>query len=133
MTRYTIIMTGTKNGAGLLLSFFMLLDRKRILLAFCVAIAALISQEDHRVGGQESPRWSVSLVSVEPSSEVLEGSRLTVTLGINPPVTEADTVAYKELLKGGRLIGGIRVWDSWKSPPQTYELIAFAFWPGDDN
>ena len=53
MTRYTIIMTGTKNGAGLLLSFFMLLDRKRILLAFCVAIAALISQADYRVGGQD--------------------------------------------------------------------------------
>ena len=70
-------------------------------------------------------------MSVEPSSEVLEGSRLTVTLGINPPISLPVTEADKELLTGGRLIGGIRVWDSWKSPPQTYELIAFAFWPGD--
>ena len=74
----------------------------------------------------------VSLVSVEPSSEVLEGNRLTVTLGINPPVTEADTVAYAKLLPRGRLIGGIRVWDSWANPSGS-DLIAFAFWPGDET
>ena len=109
------------------------LNWKRITLAFCIAISALTMQTDHRVVGQELPvvKPVVSLVSVEPSSEVLEGSRLTVTLGINPPISLPVTEADKELLTGGRLIGGIRVWDSWKSPPQTYELIAFAFWPGD--
>ena len=70
-------------------------------MAYCIAIAALAMQTDHRVVGQEPPRWSVSLVSVEPSSEVLEGSRLTVTLGINPPVTEADTVAYANYSQEG--------------------------------
>ena len=83
-------------------------------------------QTDHRVGGQDLP--VVSLVSVEPSPEVLEGNRFTVTLGINPPVTEA----YAKLLPGGRLIGGIRVWDSWANPSGS-DLIAFAFWPGDET
>ena len=107
-------------------SFLHSLNWKRIALAYCIAIAALTMQTDHRVGGQDLP--VVSLVSVEPSSEVLEGSRLTVTLSINPPVTEADT----ELLTRGRLIGGIRVWDSWANPSGP-ELIAFAFWPGDET
>ena len=43
-------------------------------MAYCIAIAALTMQSDHRVVADKSlPLWSVSLVSVEPSSEVLEG------------------------------------------------------------
>ena len=82
-------------------------------------------QTDHRVGGQELP--VVSLLSVEPSSEVLEGNTLLVTLEIDPPVSAGDPG-----LTGGRLIGGIRVWDSWENPSGP-ELIAFAFWPGDET
>ena len=95
------------------------LNWKRITLAFCIAISALTMQTDHRVGGQDLP--VVSLVSVEPSSVVLEGNTLLVTLEIDPPVSAGDPG-----LTGGRLIGGIRVWDSWKSY-FVDSLIAFAF------
>ena len=69
----------------------------------------------------------VRLISVEPSSVVQEGNSVRVTLGISPPVSEGDPG-----LTGGRLIGGIIVWDSWKSEQVADALIAFAFHPGDE-
>ena len=79
-------------------------------------------------------------MSVEPSSEVLEGNRLSrhaeaywkgtrclLQKRSTPPVSAGDPG-----LTLGRLIGGIRVWDSWKNPSGS-ELIAFAFWPGDET
>ena len=69
----------------------------------------------------------VRLISVEPSSQVLEGNRLRVTLGISPPVSAGDPG-----LTGGRLIGGIIVWDSWKGEGAD-ALVAFAFHPGDQT
>ncbi len=67
----------------------------------------------------------VRLISVEPSSQVLEGNSVHVTLGISPPVSVGDPG-----LTGGRLIGGIIVWDSSKGEDADV-LIAFAFHPGD--
>ena len=67
----------------------------------------------------------VRLISVEPSSEVQEGNSLRVTLEIDSPVSAGDPG-----LTGGRLIGGIRAWDSWGGS-SSVTLIAFAFWPGD--
>ncbi len=67
----------------------------------------------------------VRLISVEPSSQVLEGNSLRVTLGISPPVSEGDPG-----LTGGRLLGGIIVTDS-QGGSSDVTLIAFAFWPGD--
>ena len=69
----------------------------------------------------------VRLISVEPSSQVQEGNRLRVTLGISPPVSAGDPG-----LTGGRLIGGIIVWDSWKGEGAD-ALVAFAFHPGDQS
>ena len=67
----------------------------------------------------------VRLISVQPSSEVKEGNSLRVTLEIDSPVSAGDPG-----LTGGRLIGGIRAWDSWGGS-SSVTLIAFAFWPGD--
>ena len=64
----------------------------------------------------------VRLISVEPSSQVLEGNRIRVTLGISPPIPAGES----------RLIGGIIVWDSWVSDQFADALIAFAFYPGDE-
>ena len=69
----------------------------------------------------------VRLISVEPSSQVQEGSSLRVTLGISTPVSAGDPG-----LTGGRLIGGIIVWDSWKGEGAD-ALVAFAFHPGDQT
>ena len=49
----------------------------------------------------------VRLISVQPSSEVQEGNSLRVTLEIDSPVSADDPG-----LTGGRLIGGIRGFDS---------------------
>ena len=108
-----------------LLRSLKLLHFRRIILAFCVAVISLTFQSDYRAIGQGLP--VVSLVSIEPSSEVLEGNSLRVTLEIDPPVSAGDPG-----LTGGRLIGGIRVWDSWKSD-NVDALIAFAFFPGDST
>ena len=70
----------------------------------------------------------VRLISVEPSSQVQEGNSLRVTVGISPPVSAGDPG-----LTGGRLIGGILVWDSWKSDQFADALIAFAFFPGQST
>ena len=96
---------------------------RRIILAFCVAVTALTFQSDYRAVGQDLP--VVSLVSVEPSLEVLEGNSLRVTLEIDSPVSAGDPG-----LTGGRLIGGIRAFDSLPAYSGP-ELIAFAFWPED--
>ena len=53
---------------------------------------------------------------------------MRVTLGISPPVSEGDPG-----LTGGRLIGGIIVWDSWKDEQAADALIAFAFFPGEST
>ena len=86
----------------------------------------LLVQPDHRPGGQALP--VVRLVSVSPSSQVLEGNSLRVTVGISPPVSAGDPG-----LTGGRLIGGIIVWDSWKDEQSADQLIAFAFFPGEST
>ena len=64
----------------------------------------------------------VSLISVEPSSQIQEGNHLHVTLGISPPIPAGEP----------HLIGGIIVWDSWKGESAD-ALIAFAFYPGDTD
>ncbi len=108
-----------------MLRFLKILDAKRIILVIGIAVVALLVQPNHRPGGQELP--VVRLISVEPSSQVLEGNRLSVTLGISPPVSAGDPG-----LTGGRLIGGIIVWDSWKGEGAD-ALVAFAFHPGDQT
>ena len=105
--------------------FLHLIDWKRALLALSIAIAVLSIQADRRVSGQDLP--VVSLLSVEPSSVVNEGDQIVVTLGIEPPVQAGDGN-----LTHGRLLGGIRVWDSCEGE-FVHELIAFAFHPGEET
>ena len=103
-----------------MLRFLKLFDAKRIILVIGVAVAVLLMQPDHRLGGQELP--VVRLISVAPSSQVQEGNSLRITLGISSPLPAGAS----------RLIGGILVWDSWKGE-QADALIAFAFHPGDKD
>ena len=99
------------------------LGLKKIVLALWVILSALVIQADSRVIGQELPK--VSLMSVDPSSEVVEGTRIEVTLSIDMPVSAGDPV-----LTGGRLLGGIIVWDTWRGAAAD-GLVAFAFFPGE--
>ena len=100
-----------------MLSFRRVLERKRLVLVLCVGFTALTFQPDHRVSAQDLP--VVSLTSVQPSP-VREGSGLTATVRIAPPVPAGSNETIR---------GGIWVFDSWKGK-QVDQLIAFVFRAG---
>ena len=114
---------------GQLIQLRVLFTDLRVVLAFCVAVAALVFHLDRRVDGQEPPVESLPVVTLVglPFADVREGSTLSITVKINPTLSVGDPS-----LEGGKLTGGIIVWDPHDIEFAT-SLIALAFFPGDET